>query len=120
MKAITKAEEQIMEALWKIDKGFLKDVMEALPSPKPHPNTVATIIRILIEKDYVAFEQQGRNNLYKVKISRAQYAKRSITNVVKNYFEGSPANVVSHFIDDKKISIGELEALLKQIKSSKK
>lgn len=120
MKTITKAEEQIMEAIWKIDKGFLKDVMEAIPAPKPHPNTVATIIRILIEKGYVAFEQQGRNNLYRVKITRSQYAKRSISNVVRTYFEGSPANVVSHFIDDKKISVGELEALLKQIKSSKK
>ncbi len=120
MKALTKAEEQVMEAIWKIGKGFLKDVLEALPFPKPHPNTVATIIRILIDKDYVAFEQQGRNNLYSVKISRAQYAKRSITNVVKNYFEGSPVNVVSHFIDDKKISVKELETLLKQIKSSQK
>jgi predicted transcriptional regulator len=120
MKLLTKAEEQMMEALWKIDKGFLKDVMEVLPSPKPHSNTVATIIKILIEKEYVGFEQQGRNNLYKVRISRAQYAKRSITTLVKNYFQGSPANVVSHFIDDKKISISELEELLKQIKSSKK
>lgn len=120
MKSLTKAEEQIMEALWKIEKGFLKDVLEALPSPKPHSNTVATIIKILIEKEYVGFERQGRNHLYKVRINRAQYAKKSISSLLKNYFNGSPAKMVSYFIDDKKISIGELESLLKQIKSAKK
>lgn len=120
MKSLTKAEEQIMEAIWKIKQGFLKDVVEALPAPRPHPNTVATIIKILIEKEYVSYEQQGRNNLYKMKIAREQYAKKSISNLTRAYFGGSSVNIVSHLINDNKISVKELEALLKQIKSSKK
>ena len=120
MKSLTKAEEQVMEAVWSIQQGFLKDVVEALPAPAPHSNTVATIIKILIEKGYVTFEQQGRNNLYKAKVSREQYAKRSFAKLMKAYFDGSPANVVSHLISDHKMSIRELEDLLKQIKSSRK
>lgn len=120
MKTLTKAEEQIMEALWTIQQGFLKDIVEALPPPVPHSNTVATIIKILIEKGYVGFEQQGRNNLYKIKVSREDYARRSFTKLMKTYFGGSPSNVVSHLVNDHKMSIKELEALLKQIKSSKK
>lgn len=120
MKSLTRAEEQIMEAVWKINTGFLKDIIEALPEPRPHSNTVATIVKILVEKEYVTYEPQGRNNLYKVKILREDYAKKSISSLMKNYFDGSPANIVSHFIKDNKLSVKELENLLKQIKSSKK
>ena len=92
----------------------------ALPQPAPHPNTVATIIKILIEKGYVGFEQQGRNNLYKIKVNREEYAKRSFTKLMKTYFGGSPSNIVSHLVNEHKMSIKELEGLLKHIKSSKK
>ncbi len=120
MRSLTRAEEQIMESIWKIGQGFLKDIVEALPPPRPHPNTVATIVKILVEKQYVDYEAQGRNNLYKTKLPREEYAKKSISQLMKSYFDGSPANVVSHFIKDNKMSVKELEGLLKKIKSSKK
>lgn len=120
MKSLTKAEEQVMEAMWAVQQGFLKDIVEALPAPAPHPNTVATLIKILIEKGYVTFEPQGRNNLYKVKIARTQYAKTSFSKIMKTYFGGSPSNVVSHLLKDHNLSVSELEDLLKKIKSSKK
>ncbi len=120
MKALTKGEEQVMEAIWKKGAGFLKDIIEALPDPKPHSNTVATVIKILIEKKYVVYEAQGRNYLYKPIITREEYAKKSIANVMKNFFGGSPANIVSHFLKEKKITVKEMEDILKQIKSSKK
>ena len=118
-KQLTKAEEQVMLALWKLGKGFLKDMTDAMPDPKPHPNTVATILKILIEKGFVDYEVQGRNNLYKPKVNKTDYGKKSISQLVKVYFEGSPAKLVSQFVNDKKISLKELEELLKQIKSSK-
>jgi len=118
-KPLTKAEEQVMQVLWKLGKGFLKDIVESTPEPKPHSNTTATILKILIEKGFVEYEVQGRNNLYKPRISKSEYGKKSINQVVKGYFEGSPAKLLSYFVSDNKISMQELEELLKQIKSSK-
>jgi BlaI family transcriptional regulator, penicillinase repressor len=120
MKSLTKTEEQVMQVLWKLEQGFLKDILENSPEPKPHSNTIATILKILIEKGFVDYETQGRNNLYKPKISKTEYGKKTVNQLVKGYFEGSPARLVSQFVTDNKLSLEELEALLQQIKSSKK
>jgi predicted transcriptional regulator len=119
VKQLTKAEEQVMQVLWKLGKGFLKDIIDSTPEPKPHSNTVATILKILVEKGFVDYEVQGRNNLYRSKISKTDYGKKTINQVVKGYFEGSPAKLVSQFVSDNKLSLKELEELLLQIKSSK-
>ena len=65
MKTLTKAEEQVMQVLWDLEEGFLKDIVEAMPDPKPAYNTVATIIRILVEKDFIQYKTYGKSNLYK-------------------------------------------------------
>lgn len=119
MKSLTKAEEQVMQVLWKLKQGFLKDVLENSPDPKPHSNTVATILKILVEKGFVEYDVQGRNNVYRPRVSKADYGKKSINTLVKGYFEGSPAKLVSQFVSDNKLSVEELEALLQQIRSSK-
>ena len=118
-KPLTKAEEQVMLILWKLGKGFLKDIVDITPEPKPHSNTVATILKILVEKGFVEYEVQGRNNLYRPRISKTEYGKKSINQLIKGYFDGSPARLVSQFVSDNKLSLQELEELLKQIKSSK-
>ena len=120
MKPLTKAEEQVMLVLWKLGSGFLKDVVEGAPEPKPHPNTIATLLKILVEKGYVEFDVQGRNNCYRPMISKTDYGKTSANQLVKGYFEGSPAKLVSQFVSDKKLSLQELEELLQQIKSAQK
>ena len=120
IKTLTKSEEQIMQALWKLQKGFLKDILEISPEPKPHSNTIATLLKILVEKGFVNYEVQGRNNLYRPKITKEEYGQKSIHQLVKGYFEGSPAKLVSHFVADNKLSRQELEELLTQINSSKK
>jgi BlaI family transcriptional regulator, penicillinase repressor len=119
MKSLTKAEEQVMQMLWELNHGFLKDIMDKMPEPKPHSNTVATILKILIEKGFVNYEVQGRNNLYKPAVSKTEYGKKSINQLVKGYFEGSPAKLLSHFVNDNKLSQEDLEALLEQIKNAK-
>ena len=119
-KSLTKAEEQIMQVLWKLEKGFLKDILELSPEPKPHSNTIATLLKILVEKGFVAYEVQGRNNLYRTKITKEEYGQKSIQQLVKGYFEGSPAKLVSHFVSDNKLTQQELEELLALINSSKK
>lgn len=118
-KPLTKAEEQVMQVLWRLGKGFLKDILDETPEPKPHPNTIATLLKILVEKGYVQYEVQGRNNYYQPRISKTEYGKRSVNQLVKGYFEGSPAKLISQFVSDNKLSLEELEALLQQIRSSR-
>jgi predicted transcriptional regulator len=119
MKSLTKAEEQVMQILWLLKQGFLKDILDKMPEPKPHSNTVATILKILIDKGFVSFEVLGRNNLYKPAVSKAEYGKKSINQLVKGYFENSPAKLLSHFVNENKLSQEDLEALLQQIKNAK-
>jgi BlaI family transcriptional regulator, penicillinase repressor len=119
MKPLTKAEEQVMLVLWKLGKGFLKDIIELTPEPKPHSNTIATLLKILVEKGYVEYEVQGRNNCYRPRVSKAEYGKKSVNQLVKGYFEGSPAKLVSQFVSDNKLSLKELEDLLQQVKELK-
>jgi BlaI family penicillinase repressor len=120
MKSLTKSEEQVMQVLWKLGQGFLKDLLENSPDPKPHGNTIATMLKILVEKGFVKYEVQGRNNLYKPAISKEEYGKKTLNQVLKGYFEGSPARIVSHFISENKLSDEDMEQLLNQIKSLKK
>lgn len=119
MKQLTKAEEQVMQALWKSETAFLRDVVEAMPKPKPHQNTVATLLKILIEKKFVKAESFGRQHRYSPLISRTEYSGKSITQLAKNYFEGSFSNVVSYLVKENNISVEELEQLLSQIKKQK-
>jgi len=116
MKPLTKAEEQIMQVLWKLDKSFLREIVEAMPVPKPHQNTVATILKILIEKEYVRTEQFGRQQRYAALVSKKEYSGKSIRQLAKNYFEGSFSNVVSYLVKENNITVEELEKLLQQIK----
>jgi BlaI family transcriptional regulator, penicillinase repressor len=119
MKPLTKAEEQIMQVLWKLDKAFLREIVDAMPAPKPHQNTVATLLKILAEKDFVDVEVLGRQHRYSPIISKAAYSGKSIKQLTKNYFEGSFSNVVSYLVKENNISVEELESLLKQIKKQK-
>lgn len=116
MKPLTKAEEQIMQVLWKLEKSFLRDIVEAMPAPKPHQNTVATLLKILVEKEFVAINVLGRQHEYVPLVNKDEYSRRSIKQMVKGYFEGSFSNVVSFMVKDNNISVEELEALLTQIK----
>ena len=116
MKTLTKAEEQIMQVLWKLEKGFLREIVEEMPNPKPHQNTVATLLKILIEKEYVGITVLSRHHQYYPLVTKDEYSKRSIKQLAKNYFEGSFSNVVSFLVKENNLSIEELENLLQQIK----
>jgi BlaI family transcriptional regulator, penicillinase repressor len=116
MKILTKAEEQVMQVLWKLNKAFLRDIVESMPVPKPHQNTVATLLKILIEKEFVAVNVLGRQHEYYPLLSKEEYSKRTMKQMVKGYFEGSFSNVVSFMVKENNISIEELESLLQQIK----
>lgn len=116
MKTLTKAEEQVMQAVWKLNSAFLRDIVDEMPNPKPHQNTVATLLKILVEKEFVKITVLGRQHQYSSLISKEEYSKKSMKQLMKGYFEGSFSNVVSFMVKENNISVEELEALLHQIK----
>lgn len=120
MKTLTKAEEQVMQVLWKLKEGFIRDIMDALPVPKPHQNTVATILKILVEKEFVGVKVYGRQHQYLPLISKENYSKATIKNLVKGYFGGSYSEALSFMVKENNISIEDLENLLQQLKKGKK
>ena len=113
---LTKAEEQVMQYLWEIEKGFLKDILELFPEPKPHTNTVSTILKVLKEKDFVDYEVHGRQHQYFPLISKEKYSGKSMKSLVKNYFEGSYKNAVSFLVEKNEMSVEDLEMLLNELK----
>lgn len=117
-KKLTQAEEQIMQALWSLgDGGFLKEIIERLPEPKAHHNTVATLLKILVEKQFVGIENPNRNNFYVPLVSKEAYTQQRIAGITDKFFGGSYANVISFLVDKKQMSVKELELLLKQLKN---
>jgi len=116
MKTLTKAEEQIMQVIWKLDKAFLRDIIDAIPAPRPHSNTVATIVKILVEKEFVGITVFGRTHQYHPLVSKDVYSKATMKNLVKGYFEGNFSNAVSFMVKENNLSIDDLELLLKQLK----
>lgn len=120
MKPLTKAEEQIMQSIWKLEEAFLKDIVEAQPEPRPHSNTVATIVKILVDKGFVGVTPMGRVHRYYPLVSKEAYSSSTIRTLVDGYFEGSFRDAVSFMVKQKDISVKELELLLQQIKHAKK
>ncbi len=116
IKQLTKAEEQIMQELWKLENAFLREIIEALPDPKPHNNTVATVIKILVEKEFVGVNVFGRMHQYHALVSKEAYSKATLKTYVKGYFEGSFTDAVSFMVKENNLSIGDLELLLKELK----
>ena len=115
MKELTKAEDQIMQILWQMEKGFVKDIIEQLPVPKPAYNTVSTIVRILETKGFVDHKAYGKTHEYFPIISKEKYSKFYLNNMMKGYFNGSFQNLVSFFAKENKMDIAEMEELFKQV-----
>jgi BlaI family penicillinase repressor len=120
MKTLTKAEEQVMQAVWKIREGFIRDIMDTMPVPKPHQNTIATILKILIEKEFIAVKVFGRQHQYYPLVSKEAYSKATMKSLVKGYFGGSFSDAVSFMVKENSISLEDLETLLQQLKKVKK
>ena len=117
---LTKAEEQVMQAVWKLGKGFAGDIAAAVEEPKPAYRTVLTEIRILEQKGFVGHDEFNGNNQYYPLVSKAEYSGRLLGSLMKNYFNASYASLVSFFLEDKSIGNEELEALSRIIEEKKK
>lgn len=115
MKELTKAEEQIMQQLWQLEKAYVKDIIDLLPEPKPAYNTVSTIVRILEKKGFVAHKAVGKSHLYYPLLAKDSYKKAFMQSFVHNYFSNSFQNMVSFFAKDKEMTINELEEIKEMI-----
>jgi BlaI family transcriptional regulator, penicillinase repressor len=119
MKHLTNREEEIMEIFWEKGSMFVKDVIGLLADPKPHYNTISTIVRGLEDKGFVGHEQFGNTYRYFAVISREEFGKDSIKNLMSKYFNTSYASVVSMFVEEHKISTEEIQELIHQVESDK-
>ncbi len=113
MRELTRAEEQVMQVLWKIKRGFVKDILERFDEPKPAYNTVSTIVRILQDKGFVDHKAYGRTHEYFPVISKSDYSKMHLNTFVKDYFSNSFEKMVSFFAKEKRISVREMEEIMK-------
>lgn len=120
MKTLTKAEEEIMQILWGLKKAFVKEIIAEFPPPKPHYNTISTVIGILMDKGFVSFKAYGRSYQYYPLITKEEYSRRTMKRYLKGYFEGSFSNMVSFFARQKDVDIREVEEMLEEIRKSKK
>jgi BlaI family transcriptional regulator, penicillinase repressor len=113
-KSLTRAEEQIMQYLWEIESGFLKDIVEKFPEPKPAYTTVSTVIRVLVKKEFIGYRTYGKTNEYYPRISKPEYFKQAVKPAISNYLEGTPA-VFTSFFSNAKLNLSELEEIKKLV-----
>lgn len=120
MKELTKAEEQIMQILWEKEKAFVREIIEEIEDPKPAYNTVSTIIRILETKGFVGHEEFGKSHRYYPLVSKKDYSRFRMNDMVQNYFGNSAKQVVSFFANNKKIDLKEADEIIKILEDLKK
>nr|WP_321414712.1 BlaI/MecI/CopY family transcriptional regulator [uncultured Allomuricauda sp.] len=118
MKQLTKAEEEVMQLLWKIKKGNVAAILEELSEPKPAYNTVSTIVRILEDKGFVSHEKVGKGHVYFPLIKKEEYSNQSLNKLMDGYFQGSFSSMVSFFMKRNDISLKELEEIMRNIKDN--
>jgi predicted transcriptional regulator len=122
-KELTKAEEQVMQVLWKLEKAFVKDILDNMKSPKPAYNTVSTIIRILQKKEFVGHYSFGKSHQYYPLITKEEYRKQFFKGFLSRYFSGSFNQLVSAFSEEENMSVEDMEELKllieKKIKTKK-
>ncbi|SDF68806.1 BlaI/MecI/CopY family transcriptional regulator [Mucilaginibacter gossypii] len=111
IKELTKAEEQVMQILWQLKEAIVKDIIEEMPEPKPAYNTVSTVVRVLEGKGFIDHKAYGNSYVYFPLISDAEYKKFTFDKMMKNYFSNSYQSLVSFIVDEKNISVKELDEL---------
>lgn len=116
---LTKAEEQVMQAVWTVGKGFAGEIASAVEEPKPAYRTVLSIIRILESKGFVSHEEFNGNNRYHPLVSKEQYSGQMLGSLMKNYFDASYSTLVSFFLKDKSISQQDLDDLSRIIEEKR-
>ncbi|MCG8319445.1 MAG: BlaI/MecI/CopY family transcriptional regulator [Cytophagales bacterium] len=120
MKQLTKAEEAVMQILWKIQKGFLADIMKEMPDPKPANSTVSTFIKILERKGFISHRTYGKIHEYFPRVSKEQYTKDHLNGLLEKYFSNSYTKMVSFLSKSEDLSIQEIEEIITMLQNQMK
>ena len=119
MQKLAKREEQIMQVYWDLGKAFIKEVIPQLPEPKPHYNSVATMVKILEEKGFLDHDSVGNVYRYFPIISREDYQKHAMKDIVSQYFDNSYPRMLAFFAKEQNLTEAELQEILQMIKTDK-
>ena len=119
IKELTKAEEQIMQILWQLGEGIIKDMLEQMPEPKPAYNTVSTVVRVLEGKGFIDHKAYGNSHVYFPLVSEAAYRKFTFDKMMSGYFSNSYQSLVSFIANEKKLGLNELDELTKLLEDLK-
>ena len=116
---LTAKEEMLMNIFWERGSLFIRDLIAYLPDPKPHYNTVATLVKFLEEKGFVEREPMANSFRYKVRTSEKEYRGRTVSDVVAQYYNNSYTSLVSQFVEEDKIDLDELKSLIATIEKKR-
>lgn len=115
MQKLTNKEEEVMKILWRLEKAFVKEILDEIEGEKPHYNTLSTIVRNLQEKGFVGHEVFGNTHRYFPVVSKERYRKKFVNSAIADYYEDSYKSLVSHFAKEEKISLEDLKDIIKLI-----
>lgn len=121
---LTKAEEQVMRYLWNLEKGYLKNILDEFPDPKPATTTIATLLKRVIDKGFVGYNQHGSNREYFPLVKKTEYFSKQVNSMIKDYFNNSASQFASFFTNETNLNLTDLEEIKqlveKKIKTKKK
>jgi BlaI family transcriptional regulator, penicillinase repressor len=121
---LTKAEEQVMRYLWNLEKAYLKNIIDEFPDPKPATTTVATLLKRIIDKGFVGYQQYGSNREYFPKVKKTDYSATQVNSIIKDYFNNSASQFASFFTNETNLNLSDLEEIKQlveqKIKTKKK
>ena len=115
---LTKAEEQTMQILWFLNEGTVQDILQGFTDTKPARTTIATVLNILENKNFVKHRSEGRSNIYQPLVSKEDYSKNQLSRFIKNYFDGSFSSLVSFFAHENNLTIEQMDAMLKDTRAA--
>ena len=119
-RELTKAELQIMQVLWKKERAFVNEIREEMSDPRPAYNTISTVLRVLVEKEFVSYQSYGKTYQYFPLVNREDYMERYMSGVVNNFFSGSVKAVVSFLARKEKLSSDEIDEIIDILNENKK
>ncbi|MFN0013331.1 MAG: BlaI/MecI/CopY family transcriptional regulator [Saprospiraceae bacterium] len=115
MQKLTKGEEDIMRLIWELGRGTVSDLLDRMEEPRPPHSTVSSVVRILEKKGYVDHKAYGKTHEYFPVVVKEDYGRRSLTDLLRNYFDGSVSRLVSHLVEDEKLSAADMQEILKKL-----
>jgi predicted transcriptional regulator len=120
MKTLLPKEEQVMQILWRLEKAFVREILEEMDEPRPPVTTLSSLVRKMEDKGLVGHESFGKAHRYYPVLKKSDYRKRTFKKLMQQYFEGSPEELLSFFVKEEDIEIEDLTQLLEQIKKKEK